>query len=64
MVEILHPEPEVEVYDLPEAAAPSDLAVAERLLAGILVRSWLAAQPDCPEPLRALARDEVRPWRS
>ncbi|MBL7133984.1 MAG: hypothetical protein ISS78_07800 [Phycisphaerae bacterium] len=46
MADIVQPEPDVEVCDLPEAVAPSDLAVAEHLLASILVRSWLAARPD------------------
>jgi hypothetical protein len=45
MSRVVESQTAVEEYDLAEAAPDGDLAVAERLLAGILVRSWLAQRP-------------------
>ena len=58
MSDIVEARPEIQEYDLAEAAAESDLAVAERLLAGLLLRSWLARQPECPQALRGLGGQE------
>ena len=52
MADIVETRPEVEEYDLPEAAAESDMAVAEHRLAGLLVRSWLGTQQDLPTAVR------------
>jgi len=54
MPDIVQTQPEVEECDLPEAVAESDLAVAERLLAGLLVHSWLARHQDCPDAQHGL----------
>jgi hypothetical protein len=59
MSDIVSGQPEVEEYDLPDAAAESDLSVGERLLAGLLVRAWLAKQSECPEGLRGLGAQDV-----
>lgn len=58
MPDIVETRPEIEEYDLPDAAAESDLAAAERLLAGLLVHWWLAGQQECPEALRGLRSQE------
>jgi len=34
----------LEEYELPEAASEEDLAVAETILANLLVRQWLSSQ--------------------
>ena len=58
MPDIVETQPEIEECDLPEAAAESDLTVAERLLAGLLVQSWLARHQDCPDAQHGLAPQE------
>ena len=58
MPDIVETQPDVEEYDLPEAIAESDLAVAERLLAGLLVCSWLAGRQDCPGAQHGLGPQE------
>ena len=52
MPNIVESQPEIEECDLPDAAVESELAVAERLLAGLLVRSWMARQKDGLASLR------------
>jgi hypothetical protein len=47
MSNVVESQTEVEEYDLAEAAPDGDLAVAERLLAGLLVRSWMARRQAC-----------------
>jgi len=47
MPNVVETQPSIEEYDLPDAAAESELAVAESLLAALLARSWLAQQQDC-----------------
>jgi len=44
MSDIIETQPEVEECDLPEAAAEGDLALAEHLLAVLLVNAWLGSQ--------------------
>ena len=58
MPDIVETQPEIEECDLPEAATESELAVAERLLAGLLVHSWLARQQDCPDAQHGLEPQE------
>lgn len=58
MPDIVETQPDVEEYDLPEAIAESDLAVAERLLAGLLVCSWMVRRQDCPEAQHGLGPQE------
>jgi len=58
MPDIVETQPEIEECDLPEAATESDLTAAERLLAGLLVHSWLARHQECPESPRGLRRQE------
>jgi len=58
MPDIVETQPEIEECDLPEAATESELAVAERLLAALLVRSWLREQPNCPEALRGVVNHD------
>ena len=45
--------PAVDVFELPEPASGHDLAVGERLLAGLLLRHWQAQQGKSDD--RALA---------
>jgi len=58
MPDIVQTQPEIEECDLPEAATESELAVAERLLAGLLVRSWMARRQDCPDAQHGLGPQE------
>ena len=58
MPNIVESLPEIEECDLPEAAVESELAVAERLLAGLLVHSWLARHQDCPDAQHGLGPKE------
>jgi len=58
MPNIVESQPDVEEYDLPEAVADSELEVAERLLAGLLVHSWLARHQDCPDAQHGLGPKE------
>jgi len=44
MSDIIKTQPEVEECELPEAAEENDLALAEGLLANMLVNAWLVAQ--------------------
>lgn len=58
MPDTVESRPEIQEYDLAEAAIEGDLAIAERLLAGLLLHSWLARQQECPEALRGLGQQE------
>ena len=60
MPDIVQAQPEVEECDLPEAATESELAVAERLFAALLVRSWLGEQQNSPEALRGVPNHDTR----
>ena len=44
MSDIIETQPEIEECDLPEAATENDLALAERLLAALLVNAWLGSR--------------------
>ena len=58
MPNIVESQPEVEEYELSEAVADSDLDVAERLLAGLLVRSWMGQRQHCQEAEDGLGPQE------
>ena len=58
MPNIVETQPDVEEYELPEAIADSELAVAERLLAGLLVRSWMAQRQNGQETRLRLGPQE------
>ena len=58
MPNIVESQPEIEECDLPEAAVESELEVAERLLAGLLVSSWMARHQDCPDAQYGLGPKE------
>ena len=58
MPNIVESQPEVEEYELSEAVADSDLDVAERLLAGLLVRSWMAQRQNGQETRHRLGPQE------
>lgn len=58
MPNVVESQPEIEECDFPDAAVESELEVAEHLLAGLLVRSWLARHQDCPDAQHGLGPKE------
>jgi len=58
MPNVVETRPAIEEYDLPDAAAESELAVAEHLLAGLLIRSWMARRQHRQETQRELGSQD------
>ena len=58
MPDIVQAQPEIEECDLPEAAADGDVAVAEHLLADLLVRTWMTRHQDRPDAQHGLGPRE------